>query len=54
MSKFRFERKRNSEENGIRNLAKSAGDTKRVVIIVREVFSDYTRLDNQSVVKKCE
>ena len=30
MSKFRFERKRNSEENGIRNLAKSAGDTKRV------------------------
>ena len=29
MSKFRFEWKRNCEENGIWNLEKSAGDTKR-------------------------
>ena len=32
MSKFRFEWKRNCEENGIWNLEKSAGDTKREII----------------------
>lgn len=46
MSKFRFERKRNSEENGIRNLAKSAGDTKRVTNRTNQKESV---LDNQGV-----